>query len=112
MKTKNELLAELLITCVELNDKNFSVFFDYHGHVDTIDIRVHTQGWSERSSYDRNIVIHTCDRFKGEDCQYAIDKIKQLKIDATAEREELEKNEALRKEKRKAELLAELESLK
>lgn len=40
-------LGELVELCHELNSEDFSVFFEYSGHVNKFSLRVHMGGWME-----------------------------------------------------------------
>lgn len=42
-------LGELVELCHELNSEDFSVFFEYSGHVNSFTLRVHMDGWAEGS---------------------------------------------------------------
>lgn len=42
-------LGELVELCHELNSDDFSVFFDYSGHVRSFSLKVHMGGWAEGS---------------------------------------------------------------
>lgn len=66
MKTKQQLLAELLTTCLELNDENFTVFFDYAGHINRVDIRLHQTGWKSQADWDYQWGIYTYGEFNAK----------------------------------------------
>lgn len=111
MKTKQQLLSELFLTCIELTDDNFNVFCDFSGHVSRVWIRVYENGYKECPSWGFEFNIWTDEKFDDEECQRIIYQLPKIKDDATKERKALAENEELRKERRKQELIKELEEL-
>ena len=111
MKTKQQLLSELFLTCIELNDDDFTVFCDCHGHIKTIQIRVCEYGYNKSNDWGFEFEIYTNEHFNDEECQRIIYQLPKIKDDATKQRKQLAENEELRKEKRKQELIRELEEL-
>ena len=111
MKTKQEFLAELFTTCVELTDDDFTVFCHYYGHTQQIDVSIHPNGWHNGSTKDYDFSISTDGKFVAGKCLAIADEVRRIKIQSIAARDELLENESLRKAKRKEELLAELKEL-
>lgn len=115
MKTKQQLLSELFLSCIELNDDNFTVFCGHHGHINQIDIAVHKFGWKSGSDPDFYDAFYT--EFCADDepdlnnIQEIINHLRNMKSESAAERERLASDAEYKKKKRKEELLKELEQL-
>lgn len=52
-------LSELFELCVELNKPDFTVFFDFAGHIDHIQINIHFGGWKRLNDSDHDISVYT-----------------------------------------------------
>ena len=75
----NRRAAQLSKLCIKLNSDDFTVFCDFFGHTNTINIRVHLGGWKEGQSWNWQSYTNLNSEYALEGLEAAIAKLTELK---------------------------------
>ena len=84
---ERELILKIIEKALEINSRQKNtIFINYYGHVNTISIQIHTNGWKENEDpdYSKNIYIdnrpYKQNKEELQEILNKLDKIKELSI--------------------------------
>lgn len=75
----NRRAAQLTKLCIKLNSDDFTVFCEFQGHINTIQIRVYLGGWVEYTNADWNRYIDLTSVRSLELLEQAIERLQVIK---------------------------------
>ena len=81
---EKELILEIIKKALEINSRQRNtIFINYYGHVNSISIQLHTNGWNqyEKADYSKDIYMENNSHEQNEkELKEILEKLKELSI--------------------------------
>ena len=82
MNKIEELLQKLMLETYRINrDTKHTIFWEFHGHTNQVDLRIYKNGWNENANIDCSKTVYLCytQQEALEGLQQMLDILKNLK---------------------------------